>query len=430
MKYELLILSLMLLVNIVFAQNQPGLHIDKDHTVLFGADTTSVAGTDAHKFMWQPSLGSIRAGQMKGSWNYDLIGVFSAAFGSDNLAYGNYSFSAGRGNLASSFAEFSIGQYSRGGDFNSTQFIQTDPLFEIGNGTSPGARSNAMTVLKNGTSIFTSNTSNSMQINSKTTSSWTSVSNSVRFVGYFGSLTSPDDMDFGTSGQNSVGKTHLVTQATPRLTVDASGNVGIGTTSPSSKLEVDGTARATNMQITGTVNASSMGVTGTVNASAFVGDGSGLINLPPPVSEISYASINASAATFTNPNEFFFFSDFSVYVNNGLGGELLFPVTLPHGASVNSIKISFRDNSPSNYNVSFKWRSLKTHSATTNCLSNQLPDGIQSTSWREEVIDFCSPGDIDNDKWSYFVSIKPDPGSTFASANFRVGGISIEYTTP
>ncbi len=47
-----------------------------------------------------------------------------------------------------------------------------------------------------------------------------------------------------------------------------SGNVGIGTNSPSTKLDVNGTVTANNLD-----------VNGTVTATAFVGDGSGLTNL-------------------------------------------------------------------------------------------------------------------------------------------------------
>jgi len=81
---------------------------------------------------------------------------------------------------------------------------------------------------------------NPFDMQTDATDSWMGIYNSNGYRGYMGIYTGDDDMDFGTGGGNATGKTHLVTQATPRLTVDESGDIGIGTTSPSAHLHLVG----------------------------------------------------------------------------------------------------------------------------------------------------------------------------------------------
>ena len=59
------------------------------------------------------------------------------------------------------------------------------------------------------------------------------------YRGYIGSYAgAAADVDFGTGGSNSGGKVHLTTRATPRLTVDSIGQIGIGTTTPTAQIDV------------------------------------------------------------------------------------------------------------------------------------------------------------------------------------------------
>jgi hypothetical protein len=66
------------------------------------------------------------------------------------------------------------------------------------------------------------------------------------FRGYIGSLSgASEDVDFGTAIGNVTGKLHLAIQAVPKLTINAAGDVGIGTTSPLAKLHITTGTNAT-----------------------------------------------------------------------------------------------------------------------------------------------------------------------------------------
>jgi hypothetical protein len=91
-------------------------------------------------------------------------GNFSSAMGTNTIASGDYSTAMGSQTESSGFASFASGNFTKAESFASTSFgrynigggdpiliISTDPLFEIGNGTGNNNRSNAITVLRNGT---------------------------------------------------------------------------------------------------------------------------------------------------------------------------------------------------------------------------------------------------------------------------------------
>jgi hypothetical protein len=61
------------------------------------------------------------------------------------------------------------------------------------------------------------------------------------YRGYWGSYSgAAEDVDFGTGAGNTLGKLHFTIQANPRMTINAAGNVGVGTTSPNHKLHING----------------------------------------------------------------------------------------------------------------------------------------------------------------------------------------------
>ena len=71
------------------------------------------------------------------------------------------------------------------------------------------------------------------------------------YRGYWGSYAglNNEDVDFGTGSGNYIGSTHLVTNASPKLTVTYPGDVGIGTQLPSAKLDVIGKTRTDSFQL-------------------------------------------------------------------------------------------------------------------------------------------------------------------------------------
>ncbi|RZV69042.1 MAG: hypothetical protein EX254_01670, partial [Flavobacteriaceae bacterium] len=179
-------------------------HVQGDKRVLFGHDTIN----GGQKLMFLPDkLGAFRAGRVSNiQWNGANIGRASAAFGNSTEATADYSFAAGSLTDASGFASFAIGDGTEASGSKSAAFgedtdasgssssafgyfsnasgsfsmasghgaralayssmafgryntglgdsftwVDTDPLFEIGNGADNSNRSNALTVLKNGT---------------------------------------------------------------------------------------------------------------------------------------------------------------------------------------------------------------------------------------------------------------------------------------
>jgi hypothetical protein len=84
------------------------------------------------------------------SWNSLNLGLASAAFNFNTTASGNYSTAMGYGTTAKSYGSLAFGQYNVGLGESSSAWNATDPVMEIGNGSSPSARTNAMTILKSG----------------------------------------------------------------------------------------------------------------------------------------------------------------------------------------------------------------------------------------------------------------------------------------
>lgn len=193
MKYLFLVFTSCLLVLKQQAQNVgigtptplARLHVT-DSSIVFSATGIGPAtpgnppiSGEGRRMMWYPDKTAFRAGYVPGTqWDKDNIGFYSIAMGYSAIASGQSSVSMGNltlasgisstamggGTTASGFAStamgaatyakapasLSMGLYNDDTDTPDPIFIAaTDRIFQIGNGTS-SARSNAITVLRNG----------------------------------------------------------------------------------------------------------------------------------------------------------------------------------------------------------------------------------------------------------------------------------------
>lgn len=132
-----------------------------DYTTAMGSNTTA-SGTYASSFGIDTQAsgessnamgtGSIASGENSFSTGFQTYasGNESVALGSESWAIANISTAMGQGTLAEAYSSLVAGRFNVGGG-DPTVWDDNDPLFEIGNGASDAARSNALTVLKNGT---------------------------------------------------------------------------------------------------------------------------------------------------------------------------------------------------------------------------------------------------------------------------------------
>ena len=277
------------------------LHVSGNDGVLFTGNNSGIIPVegDGTRLMWYPKKAALRVGTVVGpdiftpssNWNDVNIGYGSIAMGFNTTASGLHSFAVGGGTSASGDNSTAIGGGTIASGNNSTAmgigtiaaslsstaigynnigggtadaWIDTEPLFEIGNGITM-TPSNALTVLKNGNlGIGIHNPSYKLDINGgnllvRGADGFTSTGHEG--IVHLGSIHSYIKAEYGYgvkigayAAQDAIAIKEL------------SGNVGINTTSPAAKLDVNGTVKIGDG---GTVFSEIKKITGTTEASGY-----------------------------------------------------------------------------------------------------------------------------------------------------------------
>ena len=107
-----------------------------------------------NNYSFATGLSTIASGEESTAmgWNTRASGDVSTALGFTSTSNGKYSVAAGSGAYASSFSEIALGRFNLViSPISSSSWNANDVILAVGNGIDLGNRSNALTVLKNGT---------------------------------------------------------------------------------------------------------------------------------------------------------------------------------------------------------------------------------------------------------------------------------------
>lgn len=222
----------------------------------------SIANGDASISLGFQSISNGIASTAMGN-NTVANGTYSTTTGSNTRANGSNSFSTGVSTVANGFSSFVVGQFNDTVVTTQTLISTTTPLFIIGNGISSLSRKNAVVVQHDGDfginnndplkklhilgdggkSNATASTDAELVLEEAGDDLYMSILTDTnqesgyqfgnQFSGahggmYYNSIGNSFDINFRTNGNVN------------RMTIDKVGNVGIGTSSPLAKLEVNG----------------------------------------------------------------------------------------------------------------------------------------------------------------------------------------------
>ncbi len=112
--------------------------------------------------------------------------------------------------------------------------------------------------------------------------------------------------------------------------------------------------------------------------------------------------------------------------------EIMAPIHLPHGSTINNLKVYFRDSGPGNMRFSLYRKDMTNYSVGNEILTAVLAAGPSGD--RELDIDITNLNEVDNSTYSYrlyvrFSAFEGDDAVAIDDVDQRIYGAVIEYTT-
>jgi hypothetical protein len=234
------------------------------------------------------------------------------------------------------------------GQYGQNVLVVTGSRVGIGTST-PGAKLDV-----NGTSLF-QNELSIYYTNAIQTMHGTSGASLLRMYGNSSGVEMQVDAHSSNSGAATIGtfsnsNLYIKTNNTNRVIITSGGDVGIGTSSPATKLDVNGGIKATTIQLTsgasdGYVLTSDSSGNGSWQAPASGGGGGGLHILTTPISGWLYTNLITNNFTSPIQTTAFDFVDFSLFLpaNNIRATELSLYVSTAAATTTNVKIVVFTD---------------------------------------------------------------------------------------